>query len=168
MGLGASRIPHMVLETKRCPSCGEEFLHTVMRCSDCGSDLRLASEVTGAPEDGMPPVSELELIRAEGPAWIEALAARLADQGIDSRVEIIDIAKHGARSGSGDVACGLFVRPGDVQRAREIDAAVQREQIPDVEESHQQGGECEHCPACGSDVPDAAPECPDCGLVLDN
>lgn len=155
-------------EPKRCPQCGEDFLHTTEVCSDCGVPLRLASELTDTEAaGGLPPASELVLIRAEGPAWIEALAQALREADVPSRVEIIDPEKHGARSGVSGSACGLFVLERDVAKAREIDARVQREQIPDLpsDDAASDGGE-EGCPACGHALgPDDA-ECPDCGLFL--
>lgn len=151
-------------DTKRCPECGEDFLATATVCSDCGVPLRLAAELEGA---GAGPAleGELVLLRAEGPAWIEQLADRLRAADIPSRVEIIDPERFKARSGVSGTACGLFVRPGDLARAREIDAAVQREQIPDLPESASEG-ESEGCPACGAAVAPEASECPDCGLFL--
>lgn len=160
----------MELEPKRCPECGEEFLHTAEVCSDCGVPLRLLSEAR-RPEAaaGFPPASELVLIRAEGPAWIEALAGALRAAEIPSRVEIIDPEAHGMRSGVSGTACGLFVMERDVARAREVDARIQREQIPDLPEvdaSGEAGEAGEGCPACGHEIgPDDA-ECPDCGLFL--
>ncbi len=153
-------------DLKRCPECGEDFLPHTEMCSDCGVPLRLASELPedGGPE-GLPDISALVLIRAEGPAWIEALAGRLRADGIPSRVEIIDPERHGARSGLTGSACGLFVREEDAARARAIDAEVEREQIPDLpSEGDTEAGE-DACPACGTATAGAS-ECPDCGLFL--
>jgi hypothetical protein len=154
-------------DLKRCPECGEDFLHTAEVCSDCGVPLRLAAELAGAaPTGGLPPASELVLIRAEGPAWIEALADRLAEVDVPSRVEIIDPKRHGIESGVVGSACGLFVREADAARAREIDAVVQREQIPDLGEDGAGSGEGDACPACGHAVTPDDDDCPDCGLHL--
>lgn len=151
-------------DTKQCPECGEEFLPTIESCSDCGVPLRLAAELAaGEGGDGMPPIAELVLIRAEGPAWIEQLAGRLRAEEIPSRVEIIDPSRHGIESGLSGSACGLFVRADDATRAREIDARVQQEQIPDLPAAGA-GEETEGCPACGHAAPADADECPDCGL----
>jgi hypothetical protein len=153
-------------DTKRCPECGEDFLHTATVCSDCGVPLRLAAELAGSPAGaGQELAGELVLLRAEGPAWIEALAERLRAADIPSRVEIIDPERFKARSGVSGTACGLFVRPADLARARAVDAAVQREQIPDLPEEAGEG-ESEGCPACGAAVAPEASECPDCGLFL--
>jgi len=152
--------------TKRCPECGEDFLPTATVCSDCGVPLRLAAELSGAPVGGGPQLEgELVLVRAEGPAWVEQLADRLRAAGIPSRVEIIDPERFKARSGVSGTACGLFVRPGDLARAQEIDAVVQREQIPDLPADAREG-ESDGCPACGAAVAPEARECPDCGLFL--
>jgi hypothetical protein len=159
--------PPVDLEPKRCPQCGEDFVHAAQVCSDCGVPLRLVSELAGPQAGaGLPPASELVLIRAEGPAWIEALAGALRAAEIPSRVEIIDPQAHGARSGLSGTACGLFVMERDVARAREVDARIQREQIPDLPEVEASGEAGEGCPACGHAIgPDDA-ECPDCGLFL--
>jgi len=154
-------------EPKRCPECGEEFLHTAERCSDCGVPLRLASELEAAGGvAGLPAASELILIRAEGPAWVDVLATALRAEGIPSRVEIIDPERHGARSGLSGTACGLFVREADLARAREIDAQVEREQIPDLPAAGTAEEAAGGCPACGHPVASTDPECPDCGLFL--
>ncbi|MBW2316527.1 MAG: hypothetical protein JRH10_20380 [Deltaproteobacteria bacterium] len=154
-------------EPKRCPECGEDFLHTTEVCSDCGVPLKLVSELEGPDAGaGLPPASELALIRAEGPAWIDVLAAALRAADIPSRVEIIDPEQHGARSGLTGSACGLFVREVDVVRAREIDAEVQREQIPDMPTEDVAGEGEEGCPACGHAIAADDAECPDCGLFL--
>ena len=153
-------------DTKRCPECGEDFIHTAEICSDCGVPLRLAAELERSEgEAGMPQAGELVLIRAEGPAWIETLAGRLRAEGIDSRVEIIDPESYGARSGLSGSACGLFVREADVARAKEIDAEVERDEIPDLPGDATEG-EVEGCPACGHALDAEASECPDCGLFI--
>jgi hypothetical protein len=154
-------------DTKRCPECGEDFVHTAVRCSDCGVPLRLASELAAAAAgSGLPSTGELVLIRAEGPAWIEALAHALRLADIPSRVEIIDPERHGARSGLSGAACGLFVREADVARAREVDARVQRDQIPDLPDEGVADDADDTCPACGHALGASDSECPDCGLAL--
>jgi hypothetical protein len=156
-------------DTKRCPECGEEFVHTAVTCSDCDVPLRLASELAGPAGDGLPPTPDLVLLRAEGPAWIDALAEALGAEGIPSRVQIIDPERHGIRSGVRGSACGIFVREADVAAARAVDARVHREQVPDLgaAEAHEaSAGEGEGCPACGHELAPDASECPDCGLVF--
>ncbi len=128
--------------------------------------LRLASELSGDGALELPPASELVLIRAEGPAWFETLAVALTAAGIRSRVELLDPERVGARSGVSGTACALFVRPKDEARAREIDAAVHRDQVPDLEHAESVEGHGEGCPACGHAVPDDATDCPDCGLTF--
>ena len=51
-------------------------------------------------------------------------------------------------------------------RAREIDARIEREQIPDVPGDVAAEEGAEGCPACGHALAPDAEECPDCGLYL--
>ncbi len=183
-GSGASdppRLRAMSLEPKVCPECRAEFVHTALACSDCGADLVLASEVhRGLGGAGRPMPGDLVLLRAEGPAWIEALGERLEDAGIPCWTALIDPERAPGRAG----ACALHVRTSDIARAREIDAALEHEQIPDLADLRGPAGEGaahpgpgpsagdeadEACPACGAGLGapgDEAPECPDCGLFF--
>jgi len=168
MGRGAGktpRIPQVRPDPKCCPECGEEFVHSAQVCSDCGVPLRLASELAGGAAGGLASAADLVLIRAEGPAWIEALADRLRAEGVPSRVELVDPERASVKSGVSGTACGLFVREADAARAREIDALVQRDQIPDLPPEAVPGGH-EGCPACGHALAPDHDECPDCGLFL--
>ncbi len=147
-----------------CPRCRDEYLATVERCPDCDVALVPAGEVPPEDEeDGLPPVDQLERIRVENPVWIDTLAARLAEQGIASRVALLDCEapvarRHGA-------PCALYVRPEDAEAARRIDEALLRQQLPDLPEGTDTGWhEAESCPACGTALDPEATECPDCGL----
>jgi len=153
-------------DTKRCPECGEDFVHTAETCSDCGVPLRLASELVSGTSPAPVAGADMALLRAEGPAWIEALADALAAEGIASRVAILDPEQHGVRSGVRGAACGLFVAESDHARARRVDAAVERQQIPDLRDHEAADAEDgdEACPACGHALAADAAECPDCGL----
>lgn len=177
----------MPLEPKVCPECRAEFVHTALACSDCGAALVLASEIQrGLGGAGLSMPDDRVLLRAEGPAWIEALGERLEDAGIPCWTELIDPERAPGRAG----ACALHVRESDVARAREIDAALEHEQIPDLADlgyraeplaspvSRPAGAGLdptpveaadEACPACGAGLGalgDDAQECPDCGLFF--
>jgi predicted amidophosphoribosyltransferase len=147
-----------------CPRCREEYLATVELCVHCGVALVAAGELP--PEEQaapLPPLEELVRVRVENPVWIQTLADHLAEEGIPSRVELLD--------GDGPVArrhgapCALYVRPDDVERARQVDEELLRVQLPDLPEGADTGwSEAEGCPACGAAVDAHATECPDCGL----
>ena len=67
---------------KVCPSCREEYVATVERCAECDVPLVAEGEVFAAPE-ALPPATELVRLRVEHPTWIEILAERLAEAGIN-------------------------------------------------------------------------------------
>jgi hypothetical protein len=148
---------------RMCPSCREEYVATVERCVHCGVALVVVGELPPEERAELPPLEQLVRVRVENPVWIQNLADQLAQDGIPSRVELLD--------GEGPVArrhgapCALYVRPGDVERARRIDERLLREQLPDLPEGADTGwSEAEGCPACGAAVDAQATECPDCGL----
>ena len=139
---------------RMCPSCREEYLATVEHCVHCGVALVVAGELPPEEQTELPPLEELVRVRVESPVWIQSLADRLAQEGIPSRVELLD--------GDGPVArrhgapCAIYVQSDDAERAR---------QLPDLPESADTGwSETEGCPACGAAVEAHATECPDCGL----
>jgi hypothetical protein len=146
-----------------CPSCREEYLATVERCVHCGVALVAAGELPPEEQTDLPAPEELVRVRVENPVWIESLADRLAQEGIASRVELLDsdapvARRHGA-------PCALYVQSGDAERARQIDEELLRAQLPDLPEGADTGwSEAEGCPACGAAVGADATECPDCGL----
>lgn len=152
-----------VLPPRVCPSCREEYVGTVERCVECSVPLVDASELPPEEEGGLPPVEQLVQIRVEHPVWIESLAAHLADEGIASRVVLLD-SEAPAAQGRG-APCALYVQPVDAERARRIDEEFLRRQLPDLPEDTDTGwSEAEGCPACGAVVDAEATECPDCGL----
>jgi hypothetical protein len=150
---------------KLCPSCREEYVATVERCPACGVALVAAAEaVFGAPE-ALPPAAELVQVRVEHPSWIETLAEHLAAEGIPSRVELVASDRPATRGAP--APCALFVRPADAERARAIDAALLRSQLPDLpEDVSSEWSEAEACPACGAALEAEAAECGGCGLAF--
>jgi hypothetical protein len=156
---------------KLCPACGEEYLPTVERCVDCDVPLvhegetrqDLAPAEAGAlPDAG---TEDLILLREAEAAWARRLAESLGRAGVPCRVAPIPAADGARAAWSGRF--GVFVRPADKARAREVDAARLREQLPDLDGDVVPGGEEEEvtaCPACGSDVAPDAVECRACGL----
>jgi hypothetical protein len=154
----------MELPPKHCPECRAEYVHAATRCADCDVSLVLEAELGSRPSRELPPIAELVLVRAATWGWIERLATRLAEEGIDCRVEPMQGQGRQPRSTSGPT-CGCFVRPEDAERAAVVDAHFVRSEIPDLPD---EAAEVEpgSCPACGaSNDPDAA-ECADCGLAF--
>jgi hypothetical protein len=150
---------------KVCPGCGEEYLHTVTACVDCGIELSAEGEASAQPAE-LPPSSELVRVRVESPAWITRLAESLADHGIPSRVE--GPAAPGPSAPRQGAPCSLFVRLQDAERAAAIDAELLRAQLPDLPEGAELGwSDTDTCPACGTAFEPEAAECSDCGLVFD-
>jgi hypothetical protein len=150
---------------KLCPRCREEYVATVERCAACDVPLvAAASAVFEAPE-ALPPAAELVRVRVEHPSWIETLAEHLAAEGIPSRVELVAADRPATRGAP--APCALFVRPGDAERARAIDAELLRSQLPDLpEDVSSEWSEAEACPACGAPLEAEAVECAGCGLAF--
>lgn len=151
---------------KLCPECGEEYLHTVATCGDCGVALVAEGELPREPEEEaapeLPPSEELTALRSADPSWMHVLSEALALERIPHRVEITE-AKSRTRGGR----CVLFVRPEDAEHALRVDSEVARGQIPDLpEDSTTAWTESESCPACGEAVDAGAHECTGCGLVF--
>ena len=156
-----------VLPPKLCPSCGDEFVHSATRCGSCDVDLVGADTPLDPVRDQLPASDELVPLRAENAAWVDSLGARLAREEIPCRVEVLDGAGGRGPRGS-DHSLVLLVRRQDLERAREIDHALLRSQLPDMPEDVDTSvSETEHCPACGSSIAEDATECPDCGLGFD-
>ncbi len=155
----------MELPSKVCPECRVEYVPTALECSDCRVPLVDPAALPEAAEAGLPAASELTPIRVENGRWIQALATRLAEDGIAHRVE----AAAAAPGRHSDPLFALFVRPEDEAPARAVDAEVLRREIPELAELR--GADAERsedaCPACGSAVRADAAECPDCGLNFD-
>lgn len=155
----------MTLPPKRCPECGEEYVHTVLVCADCGVALVLAGETI--PTRELPPTSELVRVRTATRSWAHDFSERLAEAGIGHRVELED--EPGRRAGFAHDAqlCSVFVRAEDGEEAARLDAEYLHSQIPDVPEDYaRRAAEADRCPACGEPADLAAPECPSCGLAF--
>jgi len=155
----------MTLPPKRCPECGEEYVHTMLVCTECGVALVLASEPIAVRE--LPPASELLRVRTATLSWGRSFSELLAEAGIAHRVEP-DVDSARASGGPrGEQLCSVFVRAEDREQAARLDAQHLRSQIPDVPEDLAGGAAEEgHCPACGEPADLAAPECASCGLAF--
>ncbi len=154
----------MALPPKVCPSCAEEYVHSVSRCVHCDVDLVAADALPAAPPSDLPPASELTAIRFASAGWALALSERLVEEAIAHRVEPASgDAPEAGRAGP----YGVYVRAEDEARARAIDAEQLGREIPDLPDDWEgAAAAAEGCPACGAAVPEGAGECPDCGLAL--
>jgi len=162
--LGASE-PSMTLPPKRCPECGEEYVHTVLVCAECGVTLVLAGEPIPVRE--LPPASDLLRVRTANLAWAHSFSDLLAEAGIAHRVEPEDDSARVTGVPADAQLCSVFVRPEDREQAARLDAQHLRSQIPDVPEDFAGGAiEEDRCPACGEPADLAGPECASCGLAF--
>jgi len=156
---------------KVCPECRTEYLLTAERCADC--DVALVDGASLAAEQAeiadFPPASELLCVRVAPLAWIRALSETLQQAGVRHRVELTraEDAPDGRRGDVfGDVQLfGLYVLQEDEAPARELDAAIAAQILPE-EAPPVAEGEVESCPACAAALAADATVCPDCGLVF--
>jgi hypothetical protein len=155
----------MVLPPKRCPECGEEYVHTVQVCAECDVALVLAGEPILIRE--LPPTSELVRVRTATRSWAHNFSELLAEVGIGHRVEEEEESGSVAGFAHGAQVCSVFVRAEDAEEAARLDARYLHSQIPDVPEDYaQRAAEADHCPACGEPADLSAAECPSCGLAF--
>lgn len=154
---------------KVCPECRVEYRLDAEVCADCRVPL-VHAEAAPPEEDleGFPPASQLECVRVAPVAWMEALARGLRERGVTLRVERAraEDAPEGQRADVfGDIAqlFGLYVRSEHLELARELDASIAAQLVPDEAEALEEG-EVEACPACGAALAANVLECVDCGL----
>lgn len=114
-----------------------------------------------AQDDEIARGEELHLVRSAPLDWIHALAERLAEAGIPRQVNPLSERR------ATDSTWGLYVREGDLGRARALDREVMREVMPDVPEDFDPATlDTSQCPACFEPVGEGVGECPGCGLAL--
>ena len=155
----------MTLPPKHCPECGEEYVHSVSVCVDCGVALVLAGEAVTVHD--LPPASALRRVRTATLSWARSFSVLLTETGIAHRVELEPDADGSAVATRGERLCSVFVREADVADATRLDAEHLRSQIPDVPEGFDLAtpGE-DRCPACGEPADLAAAECASCELAF--
>jgi hypothetical protein len=156
---------------KVCPECRVEYRLDAEVCADCRVPL-VHAEAAPALEalDDFPPAAQLECVRVAPVAWMEALAQGLQERGVTLRVERAraEDAPEGQRADVfGDIAqlFGLYVRSEDLELARELDASIAAQLVPEEAEALAEG-EVDACPACGAALSAEMLECGDCGLSL--
>ena len=157
----------MSLPPKVCPECREEYLHSASQCVHCEVDLVLLEELRVQATDALPPTEGLHCLRTAAGSWAVGLSEQLRVAGIAHRIDAI-------AGNEGTSAFGIWVRPIDVEAAKEIDLRHARGQMPDLPEdfdadfreaeAHTEGDDA--CPACGEPIASDASECGSCGLFL--
>jgi hypothetical protein len=104
---------------------------------------------------------ELLLLRSATFDWVNALAAKLEEEGVPHRVQAI-----GERRAT-DGVWGVFVPKEELELAKEIDREVMHELFPDLPEDFEGvGSDSGRCPACQEPVTEGAATCASCGLAL--
>ena len=93
--------------------------------------------------------------------WAQTLALALEDEGIPYRVIAVE------DSAPRTPQCAVYVAPGELERAREIDREVMLELFPDLPDDFDPARlDTSRCPACQEPVLEGAASCPSCGLAL--
>jgi hypothetical protein len=152
------------VHTRYCPNCHDEFRPDIVLCSDCGGELEDRYDEQDAeerrdpdaapPEPEAPPEEYRPVFGCMESAALKEAAASLAAARIPFRAT-------GCSTGF-----QLLVREADQSAAA---TALQGREgvlgVPDDAEPSV-GAEGGACPACGTAVPAAALECPECGLVV--
>ncbi|UCH83344.1 MAG: zinc ribbon domain-containing protein [Candidatus Latescibacterota bacterium] len=149
---------------KVCSQCGEEYSIKAEVCADCGGTLVLPQDY----EKRHVPLAEGEevhLVR-EGPVgYLQELEVEMKKKGIRAVIQFL-----GGTPGTcpSKTRYGLYVRPNDLDAAKEIDHDYWIKGAPDkgasfrYDEQELKGV----CPACDTAIPDNTVECPECGLVV--
>jgi hypothetical protein len=154
----------VTLPPKLCPECGEEFVHTVAICPDCGVTLVLELEPDAEREPTS--VAALRRVRTATSSWARSFSERLSAAGIAHSIEAEPAApRAGERASREERLYSVYVEPEDLETAARLDLEHLRSQIPDVPEELAAAAE-DHCPACGEPADLAAPECASCGLAF--
>ena len=104
---------------------------------------------------------ELLLVRSATFDWVNALSAKLEEEGVPHQVEPI-----GERRAT-DGLWGVFVAKEELPLAQEIDREVMLELFPDLPDDFAGvGPDPGRCPACQEPVTEGSATCPSCGLAL--
>lgn len=152
-----------------CPECRSEFREEITFCQSCEVDLVGALET----EDLFTSIQTMEGTLAEAelvpvvmgnPAELRRLQEGLYRERLPS---VLANAGEGAYTPGTAAALYLMAQEEDLQKIGEYIKRANQESL------HREGvveevslGQITACPACGSEAPGEAAECPECGLML--
>ncbi|MGB7575304.1 MAG: zinc ribbon domain-containing protein [Thermodesulfobacteriota bacterium] len=147
-----------------CPKCKVGFAPGIAVCPFC--EIPLVSEQESEDEPGEIPepiildddTSSLKKLRTADVAWIHHLQDKLAEAGIPHCIE---------QSAPRRMLFSVYVRPEDLDRARDIDEKIFAEEVPDGEGMpHAEDLDFSSCPGCGNRLGENDLKCSSCGLDL--
>jgi hypothetical protein len=156
----------MELPPKYCPECGEEFVHTVAICPDCGVALALEAAPGPVSPRELPPASALSRVRTATASWARGFSERLTAAGIAHRIEAEPPPPARERAAREERLYSVYVEAQELAEAARLDLEHLRTQIPDLPEDLASGHGEDRCPACGEPADLLAPECAGCGLAF--
>lgn len=150
---------------KVCSKCGEEYSPEAMVCVECGGRLVMEEEyermrvpLTGEEE-------QLVCVREDGYRYLDELRQRMKTDGVRSAIHLHS---DSCRAGSCQMLYGLYVKPEDENKAKEIIHAHWLKGAPEQASSFEYKEQelSGICPACSTAIPENSAECPECGLVV--
>ena len=147
-----------------CPKCKVGFAPDTAICPICKIPLTSEDEFEDEPSEIPKPmiidddISSLKELRTADVSWIHHLQDKLAESAIPHRIE---------QSDPPGMLFSVFVRPEDLDRAKDIDDKVFAQEVPDTEGMpHVEDLDFSSCPACGNRLGENDLKCTSCGLVL--
>jgi hypothetical protein len=157
-----------------CRDCGEEFRPEIARCSDCGGELVAPFENEGGQGEAAPESAPFaEDLADYRPIFVGAQAALLVPlaEALKREDIALRLAEEVMDPERGTASFSLLVREADRARALKALAPLLGEEtsggrLEAVESHFAESGRYSRCPACDSEVPASATECPECGLVI--
>lgn len=154
-------------EVRICPMCRGEYRPEIVRCASCDIDLVAPGHVPHSSDDLPPDLPGLVVLRVEAVDWCRRLLDDLAGEGIPARLDLAtDPSDCSTRSCA--IRYAVRVRQQDAARARMVDEARVRREIPGWDDDDEAGEPADdRCPACGERVATDAESCPACELVLE-
>jgi hypothetical protein len=147
-----------------CSKCKVGFAPGTETCPICKIPLVSEDEFEDEPGETPEPIildddiSSLKELRTADVDWIHHLQDKLAEAGIPHCIE---------QSAPRRMLFSLYVRPEDLDRAKDIDEKVFAVEVPDGEGMpHAEDLDFSSCPACGNRLEENDLKCSSCGLDL--